>query len=770
MKNLYILLMICLFFTTVHSQTEYTSGAEYCSQQKQLKTLAKTTENFLRVPPAGNPGHSFDVLNYTLNLDLFKCFISPYRKSFTGSVTIKLRADSALNFIQLNAVNTSLSIDSVNTPGSSFTHESNILRVNLNRTYNAGETLDIKIYYKHKNVNDYAFYSSNGFVFTDCEPEGARHWFPCWDRPSDKATTDITVKTPINVKLGSNGRLADSILTSDDITYRWVSRDPVATYLIVLAGKKNYNLDIIYWQNPKDTQQTLPIRFYWNQGEKVSSINNIKAKIIPMTSYFSELFGLYPFEKNGFATLNSSFQLGGMENQTLTTLCPGCWIESLIAHEFAHQWFGDMISPATWADLWLSEGFATYAEALWDEYTGDTASYRRTIESQASSYLMRNPGWAIYNPSWAINTPNNDVLFDIAITYFKSSVVIHMLRYVLGDQMFFSLIKTYTSDDGQYKHRNVLTEDFIRTVNSSTGQNYSWFFDQWIRQPNHPVYSNTYLYYANSDSTWTLVFKTKQTQTNAPFFSMPLELKIQFTDRTDTLVRVFNSTNNETFSFTFNREPLSLTFDPNNNIPLKKSATNFHLPVELSSFTVRSERGLVHLEWKTATEKNNWGFEIQRHSLKEGGWVTTGFVKGHGTTAEPNIYSFYDHPVNLDGQAVSYRLKQIDFDGSFSLSCEEEIIIAPSGFSLEQNYPNPFNPSTVIRYSLPSECRVKISVINSIGEVLSVPVDQVQSAGSYSIPWNAGSQSSGIYFCRIETRPVNGKNGYSAVRKMLLLK
>jgi aminopeptidase N len=112
---------------------------------------------------------------------------------------------------------------------------------------------------------------------------------------------------PSTIKFGSNGRLEDSILVADTIYHYWVSRDPIATYLMTLSGEVNYNLDIIYWQNPYSSGDSIPVRFYWNTGESIAQLNNIKVQIIPMMTHFSELFGEYPFEKNGFATLNKLF-------------------------------------------------------------------------------------------------------------------------------------------------------------------------------------------------------------------------------------------------------------------------------------------------------------------------------------------------------------------------------------------------------------------------------------------------------------------------------
>lgn len=565
------LLLASLVLAVFQMQAQVTldKGAEYCSQKKQR--MMGTHEPLSMSP--GTPRHTYDVLDYNLDLDIYNCFLSPYPRSFTGKEVITFRVDTALQAITLNAVNTSLVIDSVALAGVSFTHASNILTVTLDRMYAVGETVQVKIYYRHNNVTDNAFYASNGMVFTDCEPEGARKWFPCWDRPSDKATLHLRAKVPASVKLGSNGRLADSVRVADTLWYTWISRDPIATYLMVISAKVNYNLDIVFWRNPESLSDSTPIRFYWNAGENQTNLNNIKQRIIPMTTEFSRLFGVHPFEKNGFATLNSSFPWGGMENQTLTSLCPNCWNENLVSHEYTHQWFGDMISPGTWADIWLNEGFATYGEALWFEYTGGYTAYKNDIIGDANGYLSGNPGWPIYNPSWAINTPPNSQLFNTAITYYKGACVLHMLRYTLGDSLFFAALKAYATDTANFKHKNAVTADFVTKINSVTGQNLDWFFYQWVYQPNHPVYANGYSFTDLGGGQWRVTFLARQTQTNTVFFQMPLTLKITFASGPDTLIRVFNNVNNQVFTFTFDRQPTGFQFDPNNDIVLKQGTT-----------------------------------------------------------------------------------------------------------------------------------------------------------------------------------------------------
>ena len=533
---------------------------------------SKSRKNIPLEQPLITPHNPFNILNYKLNIDLYNNFISPYPRTYNAVETVTFLADSVLNYFHLDAVNTSLMIDSVALSGTSFIHNDDILKIELNKTYNPGDTVKVKIYYRHLDVKDNAFYVDTGFVFTDAEPEGARKWLPCIDHPSDKATFDLTAKVPSSVRLGSNGRLADSTFSADTIYYHWISRDPIATYLMVITGKVNYNLDIIYWHNPLLQNDPLPIRFYWNTGENISNLKNIETIIISMISRYSDLFGIYPFEKAGFATLNGQFPWGGMENQTLISLCPNCWDENLVSHEFAHQWFGDLISPATWSDIWLNEGFATYCEALWTEYTQNYTGYKQRIVSQADNYLAYNPGWSIYDSSWAIITPTVDVLFNYAITYEKGSCVLHMLRYVLGDSLFFKVLKSYATSD-EFKYKNASTVQFINKVNEVTGKDYSWFFNQWIYNPNNPVYENNYEIIDN-DPVWTLNYTITQTQTNTVFFKMPVELQIVFSNGSDSLITVMNDMNNQRYSFNFNKEPESVIFDPDDNIVLKTATSS----------------------------------------------------------------------------------------------------------------------------------------------------------------------------------------------------
>ncbi|MDP4114870.1 MAG: T9SS type A sorting domain-containing protein [Bacteroidota bacterium] len=210
------------------------------------------------------------------------------------------------------------------------------------------------------------------------------------------------------------------------------------------------------------------------------------------------------------------------------------------------------------------------------------------------------------------------------------------------------------------------------------------------------------------------------------------------------------------------------------NIPLMANilysfqARAAFVPVELTSFTANMTNGNVNLNWVTATEINNRGFEIEKYTDNK--WQKIGFVAGFGTTTYSQNYQFTDNGIKGN---VLYRLKQIDFDGKFKYSNEVTVtsVESPKGYSLVQNYPNPFNPSTTIKYSVPEQSNIKISIYNQLGQQVAAVVNGVKDAGNYEQSFNASNLSSGVYFYKIEAASLqNPSNTFISTKKMLLMK
>ena len=191
------------------------------------------------------------------------------------------------------------------------------------------------------------------------------------------------------------------------------------------------------------------------------------------------------------------------------------------------------------------------------------------------------------------------------------------------------------------------------------------------------------------------------------------------------------------------------------------------VPVELNSFTAAANGKEVTLNWSTATELNNQGFEVQR-KFGTNDFVTVGSVKGHGTTTSPNQYSYIDKLV--DAGKYFYRLKQIDYNGTFEYSNEIEVEVRVlDKFTLEQNYPNPFNPTTTIKYQLPSNVKgemanVKLIIFDLLGSEVAELVNEKQKPGNYEVTWDASGYSSGVYFYKLSA------GNYVETRKMILMK
>jgi len=512
---------------------------------------------------------NINVIKYDLEFDLINTFQEPYPKTYSAVNVVSLMVNSTAGQITLNAENYSLIIDSVSGSGQTFVHENDLLKINLDKFYNSGDMFDVKIYFRHKEIFDTAYFAFKGLMYTDSETAGARRWFPCKDIPNDKVMLRLSARVPEKVLFVSNGLLVDSVYKNNSLHYTWETNIPISTYLIAMAGSKNYKLEVFNWKKLKPPYDNVEIRLYSQPGETKFNYDNIKNKLPEMLEVFSKLYGDYPFEKIAFVTTDRNFPWGGMENQTLVTLCPDCWYESLIVHELVHQWFGDMITPNTWADIWLNEGFATFNEAIWDEYNKGPKEYKKNIQNEAMKYLSGDPGWELYNKDWAVSKPNDDVVFNSNVTYSKAASIVYMLRYVLGDSVFFDALQAYT-DNPQFRFGNVTTSEFQAAVEQVSALDLDWFFSQWLMMPGFPEYEFNFTTEKSKNGKWKTDYTINQIQSNKIFYQMPVELKVKFTDGSEQLLKERNSYNFQTFNFEFDKEPERIIFDPNNWIVLKK--------------------------------------------------------------------------------------------------------------------------------------------------------------------------------------------------------
>jgi len=515
------------------------------------KTVKHFKSSYLNYPGDSN----IDVTYYKLNLH-----VSTSPNYLYGEVTVNAKSLlSGLSSIYLD-FNNNMIVDSVSSGGTqlNFSLANNKLTITLNRQYALNEIISVKVNYKglpaQTGFGSFVFSSNGGFpaVWTLSEPYGAKDWWPCKDTPSDKVdSADIWIRCSSDLFAASNGTLEEVINNGDGTTtYKWKSSYPIAQYLISLAIAK-YTEYTNYF-NYTATDSMPVVHYIYPQ-----SFANIKAnldKTPAMLEILSDKYGLYPFinEKYGHAQFGWS---GGMEHQTLSSM--GSWSEGIIAHELAHQWFGDMVTCKDWHNIWLNEGFATYTEALVPEFMYGKQQYDQIMSWKLEHAKTAN-GSLYVNDISSVNS-----IFNYPLVYSKGACVVHMLRGVVGDSIFFNILKSYlTHPDLTY---NVaVTEDLQTVAETVSGIDLSYFFQQWIYGVKYPHYSFGWNYNPVGNDLYNVNLTINQAvNSNPPFFTMPIELKVS-TSMGDTLIKVFNDQQNQTSNVLIKGQPSSVIFDPNN--------------------------------------------------------------------------------------------------------------------------------------------------------------------------------------------------------------
>ena len=273
-----------------------------------------------------------------------------------------------------------------------------------------------------------------------------------------------------------------------------------------------------------------------------------------MIEIYSQQFGQYPFinEKYGHAQFGWG---GGMEHQTITSM--GGFGDMLIAHELAHMWFGDKITCKDWHHIWLNEGFATYGECVINEAWYGKSRYDSYIATEMS--YAKNAVGSI----WVQDISSVNQIFNGARSYSKGGVVLHMLRGIVGDSVFFNILRTYTADPN-VAYGVAVTEDFQTIAESVSGLDLNYFFQQWIYGENYPRYSVVWSKQNIGDNLYDLALKiTQNVNSNPSYFTMPIQIKVNFASG-DTLITVFNNAQTQNFNITVNGDPTSISFDPGN--------------------------------------------------------------------------------------------------------------------------------------------------------------------------------------------------------------
>ncbi len=405
-------------------------------------------------------------------------------------------------------------------------------------------------------------------VWSQGEGEDNRYWIPCYDYPNDKATTEMYITADKKYQTLSNGKLTETKDNPDGTeTWHWVLDKPHSSYLIMLAVG---NYDVI-----EDNYLDIPIKTYVPVGDKDMAIKSFD-KTADIMKFYSEKIG-YKYAWGNFSqVVVQDFIYGGMENTTAIVYTdvslyddktpPDYTATSLVAHEMAHQWWGDVVTCRNWNEIWLNESFATYFQCLYTEYSMGKDEFDYNI--------FRNGNGAIMADSVVARKPINTDKGLTVNTYDKGSVVLNMLRYSIGDSAFWKAMNIYINDN---QFQNVTTGNLIDAVNkarSGPGRDnirpasYKWFFDEWIYSAGQPSYSVSYDY--NEDTKeMKLTAEQVQRMDSSSVFKTQVPVRIVTQHGTVYNRLVAPDETSQTFSFTLDGWPLYVVFNSGNKVLCK---------------------------------------------------------------------------------------------------------------------------------------------------------------------------------------------------------
>jgi aminopeptidase N len=511
-----------------------------------------------------------------------------------------------------------------------FDHKGDELAVTLDRAYGPDETFNLAVTYAGSPEKGVRFVKPDSdhpnraaCVWTVGEPEDARHWIPCFDYPNERSTAEmiVTVDKPLSVV--SNGTLVSTRANADGTsTYDWKMDSLLPTYLLSVVAA-----DFAVYH---DKLGSLPVDYYVLKEVDEATARRTMGKTPRMIEFFNQRIGT-PYAYLKYATVCVPEFGGGMEHTSATTMTDSILhdaishlendADGIVAHELAHQWFGDLLTCRDWSNLWLNEGFASYFDALFTEHDKGEVAFRLAMASDLSSYLGSDRQYR--RPIVESRFDDPWQMFD-GVTYAKGACILHALRGLVGDDAWWRGIRLYVADR---KDQVVATDDFRKAMEKASGRDLGWFFDQWVFHGGHPELAARWRY---EDDDKTLRLKVEQTQTvdeTTPLFRLPTTVEIGDESGVRSVPIVIDSKAQE-FVIPSPRRPRMVRIDPKAWIP---KVLTFDKPTEEWAYQLehagdslgRIEAGKVlalqHRGEKSATDAlaKAWPFEKDPHARAE---------------------------------------------------------------------------------------------------------------------------------------------------------
>ncbi|APG59811.1 M1 family metallopeptidase [Christiangramia salexigens] len=496
---------------------------------------------------AQNP--SVDIEKYSFGIEL-----SDNDDIISGTTDIHYKLRSAtdsivLDLVMMDEAGKGMKVDSILSGGKILKFKQYNEKLAI---VNPQDTSALKIYY-HGVPKDGLIISKNKYgdrtFFGDNWPNRAHNWLPVIDHPSDKAFVDFKVTVPSHYQVVANGRLKElSNLESGEVYYHYSSEVALPTKVMVI-GVAEFAV-----QHLEEIQDIPVSSWVYRENKEAGFYDYAQAKKV--LEYFIEKIGPYPYSK--LANVQSTTRFGGMENASNifyfeNSVTGKRESEFLIAHEIAHQWFGDSASETDWSHLWLSEGFATYLTDLYAEDTYGKAKLDEKLKDERDQVIAFSKK---SNTPVVDSSRTNYIELLNANSYEKGAWTLHMLRRKIGDENFWSSIRQYYQ---KYKLSNASTEDLKNVFEEVSGQDLDAFFRQWVLQYGHPVIKSDWSYKRK-----TIQLTIEQLQENN--FNFPLQIKFHYKDGTSEIKDLEISEKAENFEFRSDKKPVKIELDPETNL------------------------------------------------------------------------------------------------------------------------------------------------------------------------------------------------------------
>ena len=541
--------------------------------------------------------------NYNINYHRLELKVNPeIREINKGMVCTYFKPlESGFNTMYFDFRN-NMVIDSVIYNDSPVTHSFNSsisLKINLPYSLPVGVIDSIKVYYHGVPFNDgfgsFAIGTTscggsyNKVMWTLSEPYGSKTWWPCKETLDDKADSlDMLITCPDPYRVGSNGLLISETENGDNTkTYFWKHRYSIPAYLVAFAVA-NYSVYTDKVPVPGSSNDTIDVLNYIYPCN-LTYVQGQTPLMTPMLQYYIEKFGSYPYENEKYGHAQCGFG-GGMEHSTMSFM--GGFSKLLMGHELAHQWFGDKITCGTWNDIWLNEGFATYLEGLTCEEGLGDQSWINWKSGKISNVTSNNSGSTfVYDISSVSN------IFNQRLVYNKGALILHMLRWKMGDADFFQGMLNYISDpDLAYNY--AVTSDFKAHMETVSGMDLTEYFNDWLYGQGWPNYNVQWQVDEDCDKVYVTINQTHSAG-QGTFFEMPVP--IRFSNGSQNVTKVFyqNSPSDINFVEQLNFVPTSAVFDPDKWLCAKNTVTKIAFNGERQVIWT----GAIDSDWHNA---GNW--------------------------------------------------------------------------------------------------------------------------------------------------------------------